>query len=101
VPCRGGCGPETRMPAARAAVHPDAHARGGLVAVGEQVLAAAEATKWHTQSLAAFRSARGPLAVLHRGQVVLQRPAFRVNPIPARRLVSDVDLHTMAAGTDD
>jgi L-asparaginase len=97
----GWDGPANLMTAVRTAVHPDAHARGVLVAVGEQVLAAAEATKWHTQSLAAFRSARGPLAVLDRGQVVFQRPAFRANPIPARRLVSDVDLHTMAAGTDD
>jgi L-asparaginase len=32
---------------------------------------------------------------------VFQRPAFRAAPIQTRRLVSDVDLHTMAAGTDD
>jgi L-asparaginase len=97
----GWDGPANLMTAVRAAVHPDASGRGVLVAVGEQVLAAAEATKWHTQSLAAFRSARGPLAVLDRGQVVFQRPAFRVPPLRAPRLVSEVDLHTMAAGVDD
>jgi L-asparaginase len=97
----GWDGPANLMTAVRTAVHPEARARGVLVAVGEQVHAAAEATKWHTQSLAAFRSARGPLAVLDRGQVVFQRPAFRAAPIQTRRLVSDVDLHTMAAGTDD
>src|SRR4026208_1931555 len=59
-----------------------APALGALAASGEQVLAAAEATKWHTQSLAAFRSARGPLAVLDRGQVVFQRPALRAAPAP-------------------
>jgi L-asparaginase len=69
-----------------------------LVAVGEQVHAAAEATKWHTQNLGAFRSSRGPLAVLDHGQVVFQRPAFRAAPVKTRRLVSEVDLHTMAAG---
>jgi L-asparaginase len=97
----GWDGPANLMTAVRTAVHPEARARGVLVAVGEQVHAAAEATKWHTQCLGAFRSARGPLAVLDRGQVVFQRPAFRAAPIPARRLVADVDLHTMAAGTDD
>jgi L-asparaginase len=97
----GWDGPANLMTAVRTAVHPEARGRGVLVAVGEQVHAAAEATKWHTQSLGAFHSARGPLAVLDRGQVVFQRPAFRAASIPARRLVSEVDLHTMAAGTDD
>ena len=97
----GWDGPANLMTAVRTAVHPEARARGVLVAVGEQVLAAAEATKWHSQSLGSFRSPRGPLAVLDHGQPVFQRPAFRVPPLHARRLVSEVDLHTMAAGTDD
>jgi L-asparaginase len=97
----GWDGPANLMTAVRTAVHPDARARGVLVAVGEQVHAAAEATKWHTQSLGTFRSARGPLAVLDHGQVVFQRPAFHAPALKARRLVSEVDLHTMAAGTDD
>jgi len=97
----GWDGPANLMTAVRTAVHPDARARGVLVAVGEQVHAAAEATKWHTQSLGTFRSSRGPLAVLDHGQVVFQRPAFRTPALKARRLVSEVDLHTMAAGTDD
>ncbi|HYU43038.1 MAG TPA: asparaginase [Vicinamibacteria bacterium] len=97
----GWDGPANLMTAVRTAVHPDARARGVLVAVGEQVHAAAEATKWHTQSLGTFRSARGPLAVLDHGQVVFQRPAFRAPALKASRLVSEVDLHTMAVGTDD
>src|SRR5262249_58870451 len=36
-----------------------------------------------------------------RGQVVFQRPPFRAPPLPARSIVSSVDLHTMAAGVDD
>ena len=97
----GWDGPANLMTAVRTAVHPGARARGVLVAVGEQVHTAAEATKWHTQSLGTFRSPRGPLAVLDHGQVVFQRPAFRAPALKARRLVSEVDLHTMAAGTDD
>lgn len=97
----GWDGPANLMTAVRAAVHSEGRGRGVLVAVGDQVHAAAEATKWHTQSLGAFRSSRGPVAVLDRGQVVFQRPPARVPPLPAPHLVSEVDLHTMAAGVDD
>ena len=97
----GWDGPANLLTAIRTAVHPDAAARGVLIAVGEEVHAAAEGTKWHTQSLDAFRSAHGPLGSLDRGQVVFDRPPFRQPPLLAPRLVPDVDLHTMAAGVDD
>ena len=89
------------MAAVRTAVHPGSPGRGVRRAVGEGVHAAAEATKWHTQSLSAFRSAHGPLGVVDRGQIVYHRPPFRRPALGAARLVSEVDLHTMAAGTDD
>jgi L-asparaginase len=97
----GWDGPANLMTAVRTAVHAESSGRGVLVAVGEEVLGASEATKVHTQSLAAFRSPRGPLAVLDRGHVVYQRPPFRSPTLPARRLVSEVDLHVMATGVDD
>jgi L-asparaginase len=96
----GWDGPANLMTAVRTAVHADSGGRGVLIAVGEEVHSAAEATKWHTQSLAAFRSPRGPLGVVERGRVLYQRPAFRSPRLAARRLVSDVDLHVMAAGVD-
>ena len=97
----GWDGPANLMAAVRTAVHSASSGRGVLVTVGEQIHAAAEATKWHTQSLVAFRSAHGPLGVINRGQPVYHRPRFRAGVLPARRLVSEVDLHTMAAGVDD
>jgi L-asparaginase len=97
----GWDGPANLMAAVRTAVHPDSAGRGVLIAVGEEIHAAAEATKWHTQSLSAFRSAHGPLGTVDRGQIVYHRPPFRRAPLGAARLVSEVDLHTMAAGTDD
>jgi L-asparaginase len=97
----GWDGPANLMAAVRTAVHPEAPGRGVLVTVGEEVHAAAEARKWHTQSLAAFRSPRGPLGLVDRGQIVFHRPPFRPPPLRARRLVSEVDLHTMATGVDD
>ena len=97
----GWDGPANLLAAVRTAVHPASSGRGVLVTVGEQIHRAAEATKWHTQSLGAFRSPHGPLGVIDRGQVVYHRPPFRAAALPARRLVSEVDLHTMAAGVDD
>jgi L-asparaginase len=97
----GWDGPANLMTAVRAAVHPGSSGRGVLVAVGEEILAASEATKWHAQHLLAFRSPLGPLGILDRGQIVYGRPAFRPPLLPSSRLVSEVDLHVMAAGVDD
>lgn len=97
----GWDGPANLQTAVRTATHPGAPSRGVLVAVGDEVFAAAEATKWHAQRLAAFRSPSGPLAILDRGQVRFVRPAFPPGRIPSKRLVSEVDLHVMAAGVDD
>jgi L-asparaginase len=85
----------------RTAVHPDAGGRGVLIAIGEEIHAAAEARKWHAQNLAAFRSPRGPLGIVDRGRIVFHRPPVRSPAWRARRLVSEVDLHTMATGVDD
>ncbi|PYQ12597.1 MAG: L-asparaginase [Acidobacteria bacterium] len=97
----GWDGPANLLAAVRTAVHPASAGRGVLVTVGEQVHAAAEATKAHTQRLDSFHSPHGALGVIDRGQVVYHRPAFRARPLAAPRLVSEVDLHTMAAGVDD
>lgn len=96
----GWDGPANLRTAVRAAVHEDARKRGVLVTVGEEVHSAAEATKWHTQNLAAFRSPRGPVGQLDHGRIVFVRPPQRGALLRPRRLVADVDLHLMAAGAD-
>ena len=97
----GWDGPANLLGAVRTAVHPDSADRGVLIAVGGEVHAAAEATKWHAQSLRAFRSPQGPLAVFDGGSVVYGRRPPRRPALRAPRLVPEVDLHTMAAATDD
>lgn len=97
----GWDGPANLLAAVRTAVHPDAHGRGVLVVVGETVHAASEASKWHAQALAAFRSPHGPVGTVERDRIVFHRPPFRGRRLPAKRLVSEVDLHTMATGVDD
>jgi L-asparaginase len=97
----GWDGPANLMSAVRTAAHPESWGRGVLIAVGEQIHHAAEATKWHTQSLGAFRSSHGALGVVERGQIRYHRPAFPTPRLDAERLVLEVDLHTMTAGADD
>jgi L-asparaginase len=96
----GWDGPTNLRTAVRAAIHPDARGRGVLVAVGDTIHAAVEATKWHSQSLAAFHSPHGPVGIVDLGRVAFVRPPVRATRIPARRIVPAVDLHTMAAGVD-
>jgi L-asparaginase len=98
---RGWDGPANLMAAVRTAVHPGSSGRGVLVAIGGEVHAASAATKRHAQKLKAFHSPGGPLGVVTRGRVLYRRPAVRAPRIPASRLVTEVDLHTMAAGVDD
>ena len=97
----GWDGPANLMTAVRTAVNPDAHGRGVLVAVGEEIHAAAEVRKWHTQSLLAFRSSLGPIGIVDRGHVRFHRPPHRAPGLKPRRLVAEVDLHVMATGVDD
>jgi len=97
----GWDGPANLTAAVRAAAHPDAGGRGTLVVVGEEVHAAARVRKWHTQRLDAFRSGLGPIGVLDRGQVRFHEAAGRGPVLRPRRLVTAVDLHVLAAGSDD
>jgi L-asparaginase len=98
---RGWDGPANLLAAVRTAVHSGSRERGVLVAIGGEVHSAAEATKWHAQHLKAFRSAGGPVAITRNGRVTYQRPRLPRVAVSARRLVPEVDLHTMAAGVDD
>lgn len=97
----GWDGPANLLAAVRTAVHPGACGRGVMVVVGEAIHGAAEASKWHAQALAAFRSPHGPLGTVERDGLLFHRPPFAAPRLPARRLVTEVDLHTMATGVDD
>lgn len=97
----GWDGPANLLAAVRTAVHPEAPGRGVMVVVGEAIHSASEASKWHAQALHAFRSPHGPLGTVERDGLLFHRPPFAAPRLPATRLVSEVDLHTMAAGVDD
>ncbi len=98
----GWDGPANLTAAVRTAAHPDAGGRGCLVVVGEEIHAAARVRKRHTQRLDAFRSdARVRSASWTAAGSASRRPARRGPVLRPRRLVTAVDLHTLAAGSDD
>jgi L-asparaginase len=96
----GWDGPANLTAAVRTAAHPDAGGRGTLVVVGEEIHPASRVRKRHTQRLDAFWSALGPVGTLDRGRVRFHAPAVRGGVLRPRRLVTAVDLHLLAAGSD-
>jgi L-asparaginase len=97
----GSDGPSNLLTAVKTAANPDARGHGVLIAVGEQILAAGEAVKTHTQNLASFRSEIGPLAILDRDGVRFVRSAVRRRVVHTEGVNPRVDLHVMATGSDD
>jgi len=97
----GSDGPSNLLIAVRTAANPDARGHGVLIAVGEEILAAGEAVKTHTQNLGAFKSGIGPLAILDRNGVRFVRGAVRRRFVKTGSIDPRVDLHVMATGSDD
>jgi L-asparaginase len=97
----GSDGPSNLRIAVQTAANRDAHGHGVLIAVGEQILAAGEAVKTHTQNLGAFKSEIGPVAILDRSGVRFVRSAVRRRLVLAGAIEPRVDLHVMATGSDD
>ncbi|MEO8500272.1 MAG: asparaginase [Vicinamibacteria bacterium] len=97
----GSDGPSNLLIAVRTAANPDARGHGVLIAVGEEILAAGEAVKAHTQNLGAFKSGIGPVAILDRSGVRFVRGAVRRRFVQTGSIDPRVDLHVMATGADD
>ena len=97
----GSDGASNLLIAVRTAANPDARGHGVLIAVGEEILAAGEAVKTHTQNLGAFKSGIGPVAILDRSGVRFVRRAVRRRFVQTGSIDPRVDLHVMATGSDD
>lgn len=95
-------GPSNLRDAILVAASPAARSMGVLVCLNEQILAAAEATKLHTEEQGTFQSPNfGPLGIVDTGRVLFyRRPVWR-QTIPAIRLEEPVDLFRMYTGADD
>ena len=97
----GSDGPSNLLIAVKTAASPSARSHGVLIAVGEQILAASEAVKTHTQNLGAFKSEIGPVAILDRSGVRFVRSVVRRRFVQTGSIDPRVDLHVMATGSDD
>lgn len=95
-------GPANLRDAIMVAACPGARGLGVLVVMNENILAAAEATKTHTEEAGTFQSPNfGPLGVVDMGKVLLyRRPIFR-ETLTGAALGGRVDLFKIYAGADD
>ena len=104
-------GPANLIAAARVAAAAASRARGTMVVMNDQVLAASEATKMHTEASGSFMAPEyGPVGIVDSGQVVFRRvrparPAWQAPDaepgMRAARLDTRVDLIHAATGMDD
>lgn len=95
-------GPANLAAAVRVAASDDARGYGTMVVLNETILAAAEATKTHTEDLGTFQSPNfGPLGIVDNGRVLFYRRPYVQQHIPAERVEEQVDLFKMATGMND
>jgi L-asparaginase len=95
-------GPENLRSAVRVAIDPQSRGLGVIVAMNNQLIAASEATKTHTESTDTFQSRDfGPLGFVDKDRVIVMRRPFQREHISTDRIEERVDLIKMFAGADD
>lgn len=94
-------GPANLRAAIRVAADPATRGLGVLVVFNDQIIAAAEATKTHTESTDTFQSRDfGPLGLIDKDRlIVTRRPLHRIH-IPTDQLEERVDIIKSYAGAD-
>ena len=97
-------GPGNLRSAVRVAVDPQARGLGVIVAMNDQLIAAAEATKTHTESTDTFQSRDfGPLGFVDKDRVIVTRRPVQSEGrehIVTDRIEERVDVIKMVAGAD-
>src|SRR5215813_8852655 len=94
-------GPGNLRSAVRVAVDPQARGLGVIVVMNDQLIAAAEATKTHTESTDTFQSRDfGPLGIVDKDRVIVTRRLFDRERIATDRIEERVDIIKMFAGAD-
>lgn len=94
-------GPANLRSAIRVAADPAARGLGPLVVFADQILAAAEATKTHTESTDTFQSLDfGPLGFVDKDRLVIARQRRDRLNIPAESIEERVDIVKIYAGAD-
>ena len=97
----GWDGPANLRSAVRVAAEPSARELGVLVVMNDQLLAAAEATKTHTEAVDTFKSRDfGPLGFVDKDRVFVTRRRTTREHIATARLEERVEIIKLAAGSD-
>jgi L-asparaginase len=95
-------GPANLRDSILCAASPAARGLGVLVCMNEQILAASEATKTHTEEAGTFQSPNfGPLGIVDMGRVLFYRRPIMRESIPATRVEDRVELFKIYCGADD
>jgi L-asparaginase len=94
-------GPGNLRSAVRVAVDPQARGLGVIVVMNDQLIAAAEATKTHTEATDTFQSRDfGPLGIVDKDRVIVTRRPIERERIVTDRIEERVDVIKMVAGAD-
>jgi L-asparaginase len=94
-------GPGNLRSAARVAIDPSARGLGVLVVMNDRVIAAAEATKTHTEDVDTFQGRNfGPLGMVDKDRVILARRPLKREHIAANHLEERVEIIKLSAGSD-
>jgi L-asparaginase len=94
-------GPENLSSAVRVAIDRQSRGLGVIVAMNQQLIAAAEATKTHTESTDTFQSRDfGPLGIVDKDRLIVTRRPFVREHITTEKVEDRVDVIKMFAGAD-
>jgi L-asparaginase len=94
-------GPANLRSAVRVAAAAEARELGVLVVMNEELIAAVEATKTHTEKTDTFQSRDfGPLGLVDKDRVIVTRRPARREHIVTERIEERVDIIKMYAGAD-
>jgi L-asparaginase len=94
-------GPASLRAAVRVAAAPQARGLGVVVAMADQIIAASEAVKMHTEAQGTFEARDfGPLGLIDKDRVIVSRRIESREHITTEQLEERVDIIQAAAGTD-
>jgi L-asparaginase len=94
-------GPGNLRSAVRVAIDPDARGLGVLVVMGDEIIAASEATKTHTEAVDTFQSRDfGPLGIVDKDRILITRRPVKRERVVAERIEPRVEIIKLAPGAD-
>ncbi|HHU32668.1 MAG TPA: asparaginase [Clostridia bacterium] len=95
-------GPKNVLDAVRTAAASEASGKGVMVVMNQEIHSARDVTKTHTASIDTFKSPFwGPIGYVDEDRILFQREVKNLDKIITNRIIEDVYLVKLAAGSDD